>query len=228
HPGASIDAIDLARREQPKLKPEAVGIPGAVFTGERFPVDLTIYSPRATAATVQLSAEGKQIGSHQVALEQGENRVRIRTSLNAAGAIDLSGKIEAQGLGESRFENAVAVRRPRVQWISEDPPGTEGHIVDLLTANRFDITQSKNLPADLDGTQLVVFNNINVDAVPAPDKERVEKFVQGGGGALWIAGERNVYVEHKGVPEDALARSFPAKLVPPRSPQGTCVVLIID
>ena len=226
--GVSIDAVALAGREQPKLKTEAVGIPGAVFTGERFPVDLTIYSPRTVAATVQLSAEGKQIGLHQIALEQGENRVRIRTSLNAAGAIDLSGKIEATGLGESRFENAVAVRRPRVQWISEDPPGTEGHIVDLLTANRFDFTQSKTLPADLDGTQLVVFNNINVDAVPAADKERLETFVQGGGGALWIAGERNVYVEHKDVPEDPLARSFPAKLVPPRSPQGTCVVIIID
>jgi Ca-activated chloride channel family protein len=226
--GVSIDAISLAGRPQPQLKTEAVGIPGAVFTGERFPVDLTIYSPRATSAAVQLSAEGKQIGAHQIALEAGENRVRIRTSLNAAGAIDISGKIEAPGLGESRFENAVAVRRPRVQWISEDPPGTEGHIVDVLTANKFDFVQSKTLPADLDGSQLVVFNNINVDAVPAADKQRLENFVQGGGGALMIAGERNVYVEHKDMPEDPLARSFPAKLVPPRSPQGTCVVLIID
>ena len=82
------------------MKTEAVGIPGAVFTGERFPVDLTIFSPRAVAAQrSNLSAEGKQIGAHQIALEAGENRVRIRTSLNAAGAIDLSGKIEAAGLG---------------------------------------------------------------------------------------------------------------------------------
>jgi Ca-activated chloride channel family protein len=226
--GVSIDAIALAGRPQPQLKTEAVGMPGSVFTGERFPVDLTIYSPRATPATVRLSAEGKQIGLHQIALEAGENRVRIRTSLNAAGALDLGGRIESPGLGESRFENAVAVRRPRVQWISEDPPGTEGHIVDVLTANRFDFAQSKTLPADLDGTQLVVFNNINVDAVPPGDKDRLEAFIQGGGGALWIAGERNVYVDHKDAPEDPLARSFPAKLVPPRSPQGTCVVLIID
>ncbi len=226
--GVSIDTVALAGRAQPQLKTEAVGIPGDVFTGERFPVDLTIYSPRATPATVRLSAEGKQIGAHEISLEAGENRVRIRTSLNAAGAIDLSGKIESPSLGESRFENAVAVRRPRVQWISEDPPGTEGHIVDVLTANRFDFTQSKTLPADLDGDQLVVFNNINVDAVPPADKQRLETFVQGGGGALVIAGERNVYVEHKDAPEDPLARTFPAKLVPPRSPQGTCVVLIID
>ncbi len=52
--------------------------------------------------------------------------------------------------------------------------------------------------------------------------------MQGGGGALLIAGEHNVYVDHKDAPEDPLARTFPAKLVPPRSPQGTCVVLIID
>src|SRR5580658_5814879 len=67
--GVSIDTVALAGRPQPQLKTEAVGIPGSVFTGERFPVDLTIYSPHATPATVQLSAEGKQIGTHEIALE---------------------------------------------------------------------------------------------------------------------------------------------------------------
>ena len=162
--GVAIDTIALAGRVQPQLKTEAVGIPGAVFSGERFPVDLTIFSPRAISATVELAAEGKQIGVHQIALEAGENRVRIRTSLNAAGAIDLSGKIAATGLGESRFEDAVAVRRPKVQWVSDDPEGTEGHIVEVLTANKFDVVQSKTLPANLDGTQLVAFNNIDLDA----------------------------------------------------------------
>jgi Ca-activated chloride channel family protein len=42
-----------------------------------------------------------------------------------------------------------------------------------------------------------------------------------------IGGERNVYVDHKGV-EDPLSRALPADLAPPRSPEGTCVVLIID
>ena len=60
------------------------------------------------------------------------------------------------------------------------------------------------------------------------DKQRVEEYVQRGGGALWIAGEHNVYVDHKDAPEDPLARTFPAKLAPPRSPEGTAVILIID
>ena len=48
-----------------------------------------------------------------------------------------------------------------------------------------------------------------------------------GGGLLVIGGERNIYQEGKKV-EDALDRALPAKLAPPRSPEGTTVVLIID
>jgi uncharacterized protein YegL len=226
--GVHIDTIALNGRTQPQLQTQAVGLPGTVFTGEHFPVDLTIYSPKATQATVELAAEGKSIGTHQISLEPGENRVRIRASLNAAGAIDLSGKVEAPGMGESRFENAVAVRRPKVVWVSEDPEGTEEHIVGVLTANRFDVVQSKTLPEKLDDTQLVVFNNDNLEAMKPDDKQRVEEYVQRGGGALWIAGEHNIYVDHKDAPEDPLARTFPAKLAPPRSPEGTAVILIID
>ncbi len=226
--GIPIDTIALPGRTQPQLQTRAVGIPGAVFTGEKFPVDLTIFSPKATAATVELAAEGKTLGTHQVALTQGENRIRIRTALNAAGAIDLSGRIVAAGMGESRFENAVAVRRPKVLWISEDPAGTEENIVSVLNANKFEYVPAKTLPASLDDAQLIVFNNDNLEAMSPYNKQRVEDFVQRGGGALVIAGERNVYVEHKNQPEDPLERTFPAKLAPPRSPEGTCVILIVD
>ena len=46
-------------------------------------------------------------------------------------------------------------------------------------------------------------------------------------GLLVIAGERNIYDDDKKI-EDALDRTLPAKLAPPRSPEGTAVVLIID
>ena len=55
----------------------------------------------------------------------------------------------------------------------------------------------------------------------------MEKFVKQGGGLLVIAGERKSVMEYKKT-EDALDRALPAKLAPPRSPEGTAVVLIID
>jgi Mg-chelatase subunit ChlD len=74
---------------------------------------------------------------------------------------------------------------------------------------------------------MVVFNNWDLEAIPASRKEAFEKFVKDGGGLLVIGGERNVYREEKKV-EDALDRALPAKLAPPRTPEGTCVVLIVD
>jgi len=226
--GVPLDTIALAGRDRPQILAEALGLPSVVFTGEQFPVDLTVYSPRAANATVDLAAEGKSIGSHSVALAAGENRIRIRASLNAAGAIDVSGIVQAAGLGESRFEGAVSVRRPRVLWITQDAAGSEKHIAGLLAANKFDLALERSLPDNLDDAQLIVFNNINFEAMKADDKQRIEKFVLGGGGALWIAGENNMYVDHKNLPEDPVERTFPAKLAPPKEPEDTVVVLIMD
>ncbi|MBV9770885.1 MAG: VWA domain-containing protein, partial [Bryobacterales bacterium] len=75
--------------------------------------------------------------------------------------------------------------------------------------------------------QLLVLNNLDLESLATARKDEIEKFVQQGGGLLVIAGERNVYAENK-KEEDALDRTLPAKLAPPRSPEGTAVVLIID
>ncbi len=228
--GIPIDTFAMTGRPQPNLRADSVSLPAEVFSGERFPIDLTVTAPRKTAASVELMAEGKKIGTSSVELQEGQNRFRVRTSLTAIGAVDLAGSISAPGLGDTRFEQAVTVRRPHVLLLSQDPAGSEGHLVQVLNANQFDVEQTpNNLPAKLDTYQMLVFNNWDMEAVPPSDKNRIEQFEQQGGGVLWIAGEKNVYVEKKpGTPEDALERAFPAKLAPPRSPEGTCVVLIID
>jgi uncharacterized membrane protein len=75
---------------------------------------------------------------------------------------------------------------------------------------------------------MVVFNNQDLDLLPAPRKEEFEKFVTQGGGLLVIGGERNVYREEEAKIEDGLDRTLPVKLAPPRTPEGRCVVLIVD
>ncbi len=228
--GIPIDTFPMQGRPKPTLRAESVALPAQVFSGERFPIDLTVATPRATTAIVEISAEGKKIGTSSVELQAGENRFRVRTSLTAAGAIDLAGKISAPGLGDARFEQAVTVRRPRVLVLSQDPAGTDVHLAKTFEANQFDVqAASKELPKKLDDYQLIIFNNWDLEALPAPEKSRIEEFEKQGGGLLVISGERNVYVEKKpGTPEDPLERALPAKLAPPRSPEGTCVILIID
>jgi uncharacterized membrane protein len=104
----------------------------------------------------------------------------------------------------------------------------ETHLTGALEAAQFEIAKARDLPVQpFDEFQVVVFNNWDLEAVPSSRKEDLERYVRQGGGLLVIGGEKNVYVDKKNV-EDALDRTLPAKLAPPRSPEGTCVVLIVD
>ena len=227
--GVPIDTVALAGRPRPGLRLESVTIPGQVFSGERFPIDVAVEAPGASHARVELTAEGKTIGSSEVELAAGLNHLRLQASINAVGAVALAGKIAAGDLGEARFEDSVTLRSPRVLLVSRDPAASEEHIVRVLHANQFEVQQAPGgVPSRLDDFQLVAINNWDMESIPASAKAALEAYVKQGGGLVWIAGEHNIYVDKKGKAEDALERTLPAKLAPPRSPEGTAVVLIID
>src|SRR5258708_6910423 len=223
------DSWARAGRPKPGLRLESVTVPGQVFSGERFPIDVTVEAPRAAHARVALTAEGKTIGSSEVDLAAGVNHLRLQASVNSVGAIALAGKISASDLGEARFEDSVTLRSPRVLLVSRDPAAREEHIIRALHADQFEVQQAPGgIPPKLDDFQLVVINNWDMESIPAAAKASLEDYVKKGGGLVWISGERNIYVDKKGKPEDPLERSLPSKLAPPRSPEGTAVVLIID
>jgi Ca-activated chloride channel homolog len=226
--GIPIDTVALPGRPRPDLRLESIAVPGQVFSGERFPIDITLESPRAAPARIDLTAEGKTIGGSQVELAPGSNRLRVQASVNSAGAITLEGRISAGDLGEVRFDNAVTLRRPRALLVSHDPPSAEQHLARVLEANQFELVRAPGgVPDKLQDYQLVILNNWSFQAIPAARKTALEGFVQKGGGLLWIGGEHNVFLDGKGA-EDPLERTLPAKLLPPRTPEGTAVVLIID
>ncbi len=225
--GIPIDTFALAGSPKPDLRVESVSLPSLVFSGERFPIDVTVSAPRRAQARVEVAAEGKTLGLSDVALEPGVNHLRVRASVTTTGAVDLAGKISGTGLGQARFNEAVTIRQPRALLISLDPAGTEAHLQKTLESSQFEVHLASDVPDRFEDYQLVIFNNWDMESVPQIRKEALEKYVQEGGGLLWIAGERNIYVENKR-PDDPLERALPAKLAPPRTPEGTCVILIID
>ena len=121
--GIPIDTIPMLGRPEPSLRLESVTVPTVAFTGEQFPVDLNIASPASVTGSVQISAEGKTLGSNPVKLEKGDNQVRVHASLTAAGALSLTGVIQTNGLGDIRFDRALTLRRPKVLYISARPRG---------------------------------------------------------------------------------------------------------
>jgi Ca-activated chloride channel homolog len=228
HLGIPIDTIALDGKPQPSLRLESVSLPTVAFTGEKFPVDLNVSSPTAVSGVVEISAEGKLLGSNPVTLEKGSNQIRAHASLSTAGALNLSGVIRAANLSDVRFDRALNLRKPKLLYVSQDPEGTEAHLLQMLAAAQFDVDRTNDpMHGTFSDYQLVVLNNLDLEALPVSRKDEAEKFVKEGGGLLVIAGERNIYSDTKKT-EDALDRALPAKLAPPRSPEGTSVVLIID
>jgi len=226
--GVPIDSFPLAGRSRSQLRLDSVAIPAQAFTGEKFPIDLTVYAPRSAEADVQILAAGKSLGISRVKLEAGPNMVRVHARLSTAGAVDLTGVIRAGELGEASFAQAVTIRLPAILLVSGDPLGQEKHLTEALKAAGFQLERRGAEALEDPGRyQIVVLNNWDLESLPAGRKAALEEFVKSGGGLLVIAGENNVYVDKKGV-EDALDRLLPAKVAPPRAPEGTAVVLILD
>lgn len=226
--GIPIDTQVLKGRPQPLLRMESVSLPAIAFSGEKFPIDLTLSAPRKAAAEVDLFAEGKKLGTQNVQIEPGLNSVRVHTSLNVTGAVEITGVVRSPGMGDVRWQQALTLRRPKILFASTDPAGTEKHLLDALGAAQFDVVRSADaVTPKLNSYQIVALNNVDLENLPPPRKDELERYVKEGGGLLVIAGERNVYKENKKV-EDAIDRVLPAKLAPPRTPEGTCLVLIVD
>ncbi len=227
--GVPVDTYALEGARKPALQLESLVMPAQAFTGEKFYIEAVVTSPRAAAAQVELTAEGKTIGRASVNLGAGRSTVRVRAQLDAAGATHVSGLIRAGDLGQVRFDRVLSLRRPRLLLANSDPPEATRHLRQVLAAARFDVDEtSGGLPARLRDYQVILANNHDIEAWPEAAKSRLEEYVREGGGFGLIAGENNIYVEHKEGEEDPLNRMLPARLAPPRTPEGTAVVLIVD
>src|SRR5262249_36879142 len=156
----------------------SVSLPSQVFSGERFPIDISLSSPRRPTATVEITAEGKSLGVNRVEMEPGINHFRVHANVSSAGAVDLGGRISGPELGEERFDEAFRLRRPKVLVITLDPAGTEKHLMQLLEANQSQVRRSTNGPPDdLSEFQWLIFHNWEMEQLSPGQKASVEEFV---------------------------------------------------
>jgi len=222
-----VDTIAMSGRSEQSLKLASVAMPHDAYAGEQIPIDLSIDAPHPVRATIEIFAEGKPLGSQSVQLNGGLNAVRVHARVDSSGATAISGVIRTEQKGDAHFDRAVELQRAKVLYISQDPAGSEQNLLGALKQADFDVTTDLSLiSSGLKNTQLVILNNLDLQWLAPGQKTQLEQFVNDGGGLLLIGGERQVYKEDKQM--DALDRVLPAKLVPPKTPEGICVALIID
>ena len=224
--GVPVDTIPLGKNARNALRIEKFSLPREAYSGEEIPIELHVVSPQNTAAQLDIYAEGKPLGHQQLELNRGDNPVHANVRIKSAGVAAVTGRIHTS-TGEAQFQEAIRLQRARVLYLSEDPAGSDANLLAALSQANVEIVRdASELDRDPSGFELVILNNLNLNAVPAARKLKLEEYVKGGGGLLLIGGERQIYKEDKQL--DALDRALPAKLAPPDLPKGTCVALIID
>ncbi len=222
-----VDTVPLHGRANSGLQLVSLGLPREAYAGEELPVTLMVQSPRSGSGTLELTAEGKAIGSSAVDLRPGSNEILAHARLKTSGAVALTGKLAVRGMGELPFGGAVSIRRAKLLFLSEDAPEVDVNLTQALDQAGFELVRDRGLiDRGLEDTQVVVLNNLDLTTFASRQKKELEQFVRRGGGLLLIGGERQIYKDDKQM--DALDRALPAKLAPPKTPEGICVALIVD
>jgi hypothetical protein len=67
--GIPVDTSPLSGRPKPGSALDSVTIPGQVFSGERFPIDVAVEAPRAARPKWNSLPKAKPIGGSQVQLQ---------------------------------------------------------------------------------------------------------------------------------------------------------------
>lgn len=222
-----VDTIPLNAATPDDVAVIDVSMARDAFAGEQIPLDLTVVSPRDTDATVYLRADGHTLGGETLRLHRGSNHVRVHARVNTTGAVTISGSLVTRDAGDARFTQVVQLRRATILYLSQDPPDTSTNLLAAFRSAGFSIdTNAKLLDGTLSDVSLVVLNNLDLATISPDEKGRLANFVSAGGGLLIIGGERQIYKEDKQL--DSLDAVLPAKLAPPRTPEGMCVALVID
>ncbi|MBV9083467.1 MAG: VWA domain-containing protein, partial [Acidobacteriaceae bacterium] len=223
----SVDTIPLYGRSNTSLRLVSVSIPQTAYAGEQIPIELNVDSPQQGHAAIEISADGKHLGTQYADLKTGSNVVHVNARVKSTGATAVSGRVTAGELGEDTFEQAIALKRATVLYVSQDPPGTEANLLQALKQGGFEITTDQSLiNSGLSTVQLILLNNVDLNTFSNQQKLRLKEYVRSGGGVLLIAGERQIYKERKQM--DELDAVLPAALAPPKAPEGISVALIID
>ena len=218
------------------LSPDCVWRPFALqpgrFTGERFPIEFEALSPEPIHARLELLADGSPIGSEEVHLGPGTSVVTARARIESPGTTLIEGRLTTSEDTEVRLVGAVSIRQPRALLISSDTEEQNLALTRVVQAAGFELDQASGArsltPESVTEYDVILASNEDFEAWPATVKRQLAEFVRQGGGFLLIAGERNLYRERPAHFEDALQSMLPAKLAPPRTPEGTAVVLVVD
>jgi Ca-activated chloride channel family protein len=208
------------------VKVESIASPSDVFSGERFTLSLRLDSAAPLTARVWATSQGQEIGSTTASLSAGSNPVELEAHMAESGVNLMEVHISSAAAEQLLVSQAITVRRPHVLYVAggheSSPPllqTLKKGQVDIETVMAFPV----NHPArDWDAVLLDNYPDHNL----SPDEDlALERYVYGGGGLIFIAGDSNAKLALE--PKTPFEKMLPVRAEPPPE-KPTAVVLVLD
>ncbi len=207
------------------VKVASIAAPQDVFSGEHFTVSLHLDSARPLAARVWITAQGHDVASAMQDLVSGDNSLDLDTRIVESGVSQMDVHVSGAGAEQVLFSQAVTVRKPHVMYIAGGGETSPPLLEELNTAQvDVEMAQSFPLPPAPQNWDAVLFDNYPDHDLPLNEQAAVERYVFGGGGLIYIAGDRNAKLARDA--KTPLEKVLPVRAqLTPQKPVAVALVL---
>ncbi len=205
-----------------------ISAPQNVFSGERFTVSLELESAQPLAAKLSVASSGREISSKPVDLRPGSNAIDLDAHIVETGVNSLDVNLEAQGAQQPLYSQAIAVRKPRILYISGQD-GPSDPLLKTLDEAQIEVQQADAFPQGPTNTNwdAVVLDDYPDQPLSLEEGAAIANYVSAGGGLIFIGGDRNAQIAKE--PATAFDKLLPVRGDPNPAPQQpTALVLVLD
>ena len=224
--GVAVFTVPVGGTAPLPIKVESVASPQDVFSGERFPLALRLESGSAMKARVWMTSEGKEIASTTAELKAGSNDVDLEARISHSGVSLMEVHIASGSAEQVLLSRAIAVRRPHVLYVAGGNE-TSPPLLQTLKKADVDVESVTAFPVNRKGREwdAVLLDNYPDHELAADEDLAIERYVYGGGGLIFIAGDSNAKLPLE--PKTPFEKMLPVRAEPPPE-KPTAVVLVLD
>jgi uncharacterized membrane protein len=233
--GIPVSTVSLASCD-PEVYVMGLQVPQSVREGETFDAEVTLYSTRNGEGIVEIACGSAALATQRVKVNKGENRFRLRLSVEGTPAQTLT--IRISGFPDTLAENNtaetfVAVRpRPRAMLVENRATSCE-HLAKALRGGGLavEIRNAAEVPDSLEGLkscEALVLVNVPAASLSPRQMEILKSYVRQGGGLVTIGGDQAF--TPGGYRKTALEDVLPVESEPSRKAArpGLAMVLVVD
>ncbi len=216
---------------------ENIMAPADVTAEELFPLEAHVYSQTDTHAEVAIRHGDKTLGTKNVELIRGLNRIAFETSIKddtGPVMLEAEAKVANDPFPENnKFRSSIVVQgRPKILYI-EGHPQSARYLQTALTAEGLAVntvapTEVPQNIEELDGYDAIVLSDVARNSLSDTQMKSVATYVRDLGGGFILAGGENNYGDggySKTVIEEVLPVTFEAKK---EKPDSVAMIMVLD